>query len=325
MGYTNWSDDDYRARADYRNSTGKSAFDYSDRVVKDTGIRKCHDDMNPKGVIRESRDSSEHPDSKAIMIMLDITGSMGYIPRTLQANLPKLMGMLVRKGFLQDPQVCFGAVGDAYCDNAPLQVGQFEAGLEMDDDLGKIFLEGGGGGQNTETYELGMYFASRKTSIDCYEKRDERGYLFIIADERPYNMVNSHQVASIIGDNLEADIPLESMVDELIEKWDTYILMPENGGAHKHDKTIKSKWEEYFPQRVLEFNPENVSEVIASIIAASEGFSEGEIHSGLDDVGAATAKAAVSRALAPLGARSVSSVTGGKLLKSNRKGNLEAL
>ena len=77
----------------------------------------------------------------------------------------------------------FGAVLDATCDRVPLQVGQFESDNRMDEHLGNMVLEGGGGGQMTESYELAMYFMARHTAIDCHEKRRRRGYLFIIGDE----------------------------------------------------------------------------------------------------------------------------------------------
>ena len=37
-----------------------------------------------------------------------------------------------------DPQILFGAIGDATCDRVPLQIGQFESDNRMDDDLGRI-------------------------------------------------------------------------------------------------------------------------------------------------------------------------------------------
>lgn len=105
--------------------------------------------MAPLGVTRESRDSAEHPNSLAIGVMFDVTGSMGSVPRTLQTKLGRLMRLLVEKGYVAHPQVLFGAIGDADSDRVPLQVGQFESGApgDQDDDLGKIYLEGGGGGQ----------------------------------------------------------------------------------------------------------------------------------------------------------------------------------
>jgi hypothetical protein len=101
--------------------------------------------------MRESRDCAEHPRSLAIAVLFDVTGSMGAVPRVLQAKLPQLLGLLLRKGYAADPQIMFGAIGDASCDGAPLQVGQFESDNRMDDDLGRILLEGGGG-QKTESY-----------------------------------------------------------------------------------------------------------------------------------------------------------------------------
>ena len=154
-----------------------------------------HPSLDPFDVgKRESRDSDEHPQSLAIAVLFDVTGSMGSVPRTLQKKLPKLLGLLKDGGYAADPQLMFGAIGDATCDRAPLQVGQFESDNRMDGDLERILLEGGGGGQKTESYELAMYFMARHTATDCFEKRGKRGYLFIIGDEMPYPAVKPREV-----------------------------------------------------------------------------------------------------------------------------------
>ena len=128
-------------------------------------------------------------------MLFDVTGSMRGVPRALQAKLPQLLGLLLRKGYVAHPQIMFGAIGDATCDRAPLQVGQFESDNRMDDDLGRILLEGGGGGQKTESYELAMYFMARHTATDCFGERGRRGYLFIIGDEMAYPRVKPGEVA----------------------------------------------------------------------------------------------------------------------------------
>jgi len=140
MGTTRWSDDHYRDRAKLRARTGKDAFEY-DHAIR-IGAVECavHPKMNPRGVrVRESRDSDAHPQSRAVGVLFDVTGSMQGVPRVLQAHLPKLMGLLIRKGYLDHPQILIGAIGDATCDAAPLQVGQFESGIEIDEDLGKLY------------------------------------------------------------------------------------------------------------------------------------------------------------------------------------------
>src|SRR5438132_1360483 len=105
MGTTRWSDDHYRDRARLRARTGADAFEH-DHAIRN-GAAKCsvHQKMNPLGVkVRESRDSAAHPQSHAVAVFFDVTGSMQSVPRMLQANLPKLMGLLIRKSYLEHPQ-----------------------------------------------------------------------------------------------------------------------------------------------------------------------------------------------------------------------------
>src|SRR5260221_7987014 len=166
MGTTRWSDDHYLERAKVRACTGRDAFEHDHAIRRGTAERAVHQKMNPWGVqVRESRDSDAHPQSHAVGVLFDVTGSMQGVPRILQANLPKLMGLLIRKGYLEHPQILIGAIGDATCDTAPLQAGQFESGLEIEDDLGKLFIQGGGGVSITESYELALCIIARATSL----------------------------------------------------------------------------------------------------------------------------------------------------------------
>src|SRR3954447_4502470 len=222
MGSGRWSTDVFTAAENYRAATGASAFAYSD-----SGARKAHPALDPNGVgKRESRDSDEHPQSTPIAVLFDVTGSMGGVPRGLQTKLPQLLGLLTRKGYARDPHIMFGAVGDATCDRVPLQFGQFESDNRMDEDLARIVLEGGGGGQKRESYELAMYFMARHTALDSVAKRGRRGYLFLIGDEMPYPRVDPKEVRRFIGDDLREPIATEALVAELRRGYDVYYLMP---------------------------------------------------------------------------------------------------
>ncbi|KAB2345509.1 hypothetical protein [Actinomadura rudentiformis] len=298
MGSGHWSTDVYAAAASYRSATGASAFAYSD-----SGATTVHPDLDPRGVtVRESRDSDDHPESLAIAVLFDVTGSMGTVPRTLQSKLPDLLGLLLRKGYVEHPHILFGAVGDATCDRAPLQIGQFEADNRMDDDLGKIYLEGGGGGQMTESYELGMYFMARHTSIDCFEKRGKRGYLFMIGDELAYPKVKRREIAKVIGGEPGGDIPVEEMLRELQRMYEVYFIIPE-GAYHSQSRKLKDFWQGLLGQHVLYLDDlDAVCETIALTIGLAEDaidLDEGLEH--LDEFGS-DAGASVSRALARLDA-----------------------
>jgi hypothetical protein len=282
MGFSNWSDAAYDSRQNQRKATNQTAFTY-DQQVRASGVVQVHDQMNPHGVTRESRDSDDHPNSLSIGVIFDVTGSMGTVPRVLQTKLGALMRLLIQKGYVDDPQILFGAVGDAYCDSVPLQIGQFESGLEMDDELGKIYLEGGGGGQVHETYELAVYFMARHTTIDCYEKRGHKGYLFTIGDEKPYPVVHRHQVQDQIGDVLERDIPVEQIVAEVQQRYEYFHIIPTNT-SHGQNPEVQQHWRDLLGERVLLLNDEAaVCETIALAIGLCEGAVD-DLGSGADDL-----------------------------------------
>jgi hypothetical protein len=296
MGSGRWSADIYETAERLRG--GKSAFAYSD-----SGARTVHPNLDPFDVgKRESRDSDEHPDSLAIAVLFDVTGSMGTVPRALQKKLPKLLGLLKEGGYAKDPQLMFGAIGDATCDRAPLQVGQFESDNRMDKDLERILLEGGGGGQKTESYELAMYFMARHTVTDCFEKRGKRGYLFIIGDEMPYPAVKPREVSSLIGDELPQPVGLRNMVAQLTRRWDTYYILPE-GASYAGDGQVLGTWRSLLGQNVIELaDLDAVCETIALTVGLGEETIDlAEGLADLDDVGSA-AGSTVGRALAAIGA-----------------------
>ena len=296
MGSGRWSADVYDAAASYRAATGASAFGHSD------GASAVHPDLDPQGVrLRESRDSAGHPRSLAIAVLFDVTGSMRDVPRVLQAKLPQLLGLLLRKGYADDPQIMFGAIGDATCDRAPLQVGQFESDNRMYDDLSRILLEGGGGGQKTESYELAMYFMARHTATDCFDRHGKRGYLFIIGDEMAYPRVKRAEVSEVTGAGLQADLPLPQILSELTRKWDTYYILPE-GASYAGDAEVLRFWRDLLGQNVIELADLGaVTETIALTVGLGEdAISLGDGLADLGDIGS-DAGPAVSKALAAIG------------------------
>jgi hypothetical protein len=304
MGTTRWSDDHYRDRARLRALTGRDAFEHDHAIRIGEADCAVHQKMNPLGVkFRESRDSEAHPHSHAVAVLFDVTGSMQDVPRILQANLPKLMGLLIRKGYLDHPQILIGAIGDATCDTAPLQIGQFESGIEIEEDLGKLYLEGGGGGHITESYELALYFMARHTAIDCHEKRGQCGYLFVIGDEIPYPSVKRQEVERLIGDGLQANIPVEALMTELQRTYEVYHVLPRMT-HHWNNPAVHRRWAELLGQNALRLeDPAAICELIASTIGLAEGKVDLEqIADDLCEAGVSGAAArAVRKSLADVG------------------------
>jgi hypothetical protein len=261
MGYGSYSHDAHVAISKARAEAPR------EQVFKQTS---CHALMNPLGLtVRESRDSAAHPNSVGIIFALDVTGSMGKIPEQLaREKLPSFMKAIMDAG-VPDPQILFLAVGDATCDKAPLQVGQFESSeREMDQWLTWSFLEGGGGGQNTESYELAFYLAARHTAMDCWEKRQRRGYLFLTGDEHPYPVVSRRQVQGLVGADLGEDISLKHMVEEAQRTFEPFFLIPDQGRRARCERL----WRDLLGDHVLCLeDPAGTGAVAAGVVALREG------------------------------------------------------
>ena len=142
-----------------------------------------------------------------------------------------------------------------------------------------------------ETYELAMYFMARHTSADCYEKRGKKGYLFTIGDEKPYPFVQKKHVRKLIGDRLEADLPIETVISAVQQRYEHFHIIP-TSTYHGKDPQIQARWQELLGERVLLLDDEAaVCETIALAIGLCEG-TIGDLYrasADLRDVGYDTA------------------------------------
>ncbi len=265
---------------------------------------KADPSLDPLGVTaRECLDSPDHADSTPIAVLFDVTGSMGQVPQIMQQKLGKLHGLLQRKGYVTDPQLMFGGIGDADSDRVPLQVGQFESDNRMDEQLRTIFLEGNGGGQKSESYELAAYFVARHVVTDAWRKRGRKGYLFIIGDELNKPRLEARHVRRIIGDDLPEDVDPASVYRELSRRWHVYFVLPRQS-SYYDDPQIAEHWQEILGQNFLKLDdPGAVCELIATTIGLEERVVDLEqAMVDLAEVGSHAESGSVGRALVRVGA-----------------------
>ncbi len=79
MGYGSYDPNRASARIAYQQASGIDPFAYSQAMTAAApGQRSAHPDLDPtKFRVRESCDSADHPDSRAVAVLFDETGSMG--------------------------------------------------------------------------------------------------------------------------------------------------------------------------------------------------------------------------------------------------------
>ena len=268
-GSKSYSRADTHTHAFYCASTADSIFTQ----------KQLHLAMSPKGIqLRESRDSKEHPTSLAIILALDVTGSMMDVPDFLvKEGLPNIMGSIMEKG-VKDPQILFLGIGDHECDRAPLQVSQFESSDKLLDKwLTQLYLEGGGGGNEGESYLLAWYFAGKHTSIDCFEKRGEKGFLFTIGDEPALKSVGKSHLEDLMGDGEYADSKISSLLKAAQEKYNVYHIHVSETPTGKRPETLTS-WKKLLGENVVVVDDkENVAKTIADIISKNASVKTAEL------------------------------------------------
>jgi hypothetical protein len=238
--------------------------------------RRIHEILNPFGVgIRESRDSEDNPESNAIILALDVTGSMGMVVETLaRQGLETVCNEFLKRKPLLYPHFMFQAIGDVRHDSTPFQVSQFEADDRMIKQLTKIYIEGGGGGNDSESYDMSWYFAGAHTSIDCWEKRQRKGYLFTIGDElTPHGLTKEH-IKKFLGEDIESDLSGKqclALAEKMYHVFHVIIAEGRYPSIHGID-VVRQSWTDLLGQRAVVLKDHTkLAELVISMIQMNEG------------------------------------------------------
>ena len=267
MGHGRWNAHDWKKYAD----TKTAPFSIKENFEAES----MHPDFDPKNIeMRESRDSESNPQSNGIIIGFDETGSMGEIPNAfVRKGLGTMVGEIIKRKPVTDPHIMIMGIGDASCDQAPLQVTQFETDLKIAEQLKDIYLEGGGGANKWESYNLAWYFAALRTSLDCLEKRRKKGYLFTVGDEMPPPGLETRHVKKVFGDTIQSDLSNEDVLGMVSQRYEVFHLIAEEGGHCKlHHDEVFGAWRALLGQRAIALSDHTkLAECVVSTIQVNEG------------------------------------------------------
>lgn len=283
-GKTNYSEDEFKARAKVRVDTGAPTFKHHDDIRRGKVARAVHASLSPRSVtVREARDSDLYPETIPVSLGNDLTGSMQSTPIVMQAEEPKLMGMFLKKK-VEDkrfigsgyPAIQIAGIDDyeAIGGEGALQLSQFEHDIKIDEALTNLWLTGMGGNNEGESYDLWLYALARKTQFDHWDKRHKKGHAILLADEPFFQSLSAIAVKAVFGDVLQGDIPMAVLVHEVMERWHLNILML-NQTSHFRSPTVINNWKRYVPEQhiVMLEDPTKMCNAIVSIVAMSEGAS----------------------------------------------------
>lgn len=237
--------------------------------------RTMHASLNPKGIkMRESVDSADNPQSTAVIIGLDVTGSMGVVIDAMARHgLNTLVTEIYDRKPVTDPHVMCMGIGDATCDEAPLQITQFEADIRIAQQLELLWLEGHGGGNNSESYTLPWYWAAKHTQTDCWDKRGKKGYLFTVGDEMPPATLRATDVKRVLGYTPDTDLTAKALLALASERWDVFhVMVAEGNYASRNAAAVKKAWRDLLGQNAIWLKDHRLlAQTIVSAIQIREG------------------------------------------------------
>jgi len=242
-----WKGHDFKsARAHYDAHAGRS-------YTKAKAAGKTAASMVPESISTES--------TAPLVIMVDVTGSMGSWPATMFSKLPYLD--IEGKEYLgPDMEISFAANTDLH-DAFPLQIRGFKTGTVLKDEL-ESFAIGGGGGpvSGQEAYELGaLYYAK-----NCDMPNAVKPIFIFVADEQPHATITP-AIAKTAKVDISADMTIDQVFDALKEKFEVFLV-------HKsYSPASRAEWVRLLGEgNIADLQePERVVDVIFGILAGVTG------------------------------------------------------
>lgn len=257
---------------------GGSGGDYSNDVnyVRTSSTKSDFSDTSRKEIMSKSGpDKSVLPvnfpgieiykEQDIVVVVIDGTGSMGNDAFIIRDKIVLLEGQLRIQGYLRNPLVVICVIGDANSDKYPIQVSKPERGDALIAEIDKLFIEGGGGGQGMESYELMAYYLMEHFKLDDPEVRP---YLIFLGDEGIYPEVESKHIRKFIGDDIEDDLDSGEVFKKLCQKFNVFRLHRQYERPSLDEK-IFNQWKEMIGnERVQRLKvPKAVVDIILGIVA----------------------------------------------------------
>ncbi len=237
-------------------------------------MREIHPDLNPMNVMRSCRDTEEHPKTVPVILALDVTGSMGKAATEVSKKLGPIMEDIYEHSSVSDVEFCIMAIGDLYCDAAPIQISQFESDVRIAEHLDKVWFEGGGGGNAYESYTTAWYMGLNHCDLDCW-KRGKKGVIITMGDEQINPYLQQRELGLRVGDKLQADIETRTLFEEASEKFDIHHISvddPESSySRYNRNGGIDASWKPVLGDNYHVSTISGLQQMISGIITGHAG------------------------------------------------------
>jgi len=179
-------------------------------------------------------------------------------------------GQIMIHKYLQNPSISFCAIGDHTSDDVPLQCSEFGQGKGVDQLLSKMFLEGGGGDNQHESYELSAFFYQEHCSL----RNHDYPFFFVTGDEGYWDQIQEKALSGVLGSKLGKNIKAIDVWKKLQTKYNVFLIKKAFWNTN-YEYGILTQWQGALGmERVLEItSPKACIDIMLGAIAITTGTS----------------------------------------------------
>jgi ribosomal protein L37AE/L43A len=206
----------------YAPAAAPARMDSAERA-KAAGPRTYQGRTGPNEKIIDPKKTIRSESKNPLIVAIDVTGSMARWPFEIFDRLPLLYNTLAQ--YRPDVEICFAAIGDAGVDRWPLQVTTFASGFDLEQLLGSLYGEGGGG-DAPESYGLFAHWVNTHVEIPNAE---EPPFLIVFGDVTMHPVIARGQIQHYLGDKLSGDVDAIKEWQKLTQTWNTWFMRRPTG------------------------------------------------------------------------------------------------
>jgi hypothetical protein len=191
--------------------------------AKASGPRTYEKKHGPNEKIIDPKKKVTTKSTNPLIIAVDVTGSMASWPFEIFDRLPLLFNTLSQ--YREDLEICFVAIGDSGVDQWPLQVTNFASGFDLEQLLGSLYGEGGGG-DAPESYGLFAHWVNTHVTTP---NADEKPFLIVFGDAPMHESTPADQVNHFLGQKVRGKVDSYKAWQKVTENWNTWFLRRPTG------------------------------------------------------------------------------------------------
>lgn len=191
--------------------------------AKAHGPRTYEKKSGPNEKIIDPRKHIRSESPNPLIVAVDVTGSMASWPFEIFDRLPLLYNTLSQ--YRPDLEISFAAIGDANYDQWPLQVTTFASGFDLEQLLGSLYGEGGGG-DAPESYGLFAHWVNTHVQIP---HATEAPFLIVFGDAPMHPTTPGQQIGHYLGDGQSREVSSIKAWQQLAQSWNVWFLRRPTG------------------------------------------------------------------------------------------------